>query len=423
MNSRVAAVFTLGNTHGGCEYALRWIAKECGDSFDVYFLYGKPFPGQPPPTPLDAWSTMRGMPEFARLGWEEAESTAAASIDASYHDAMKLIRRVNERGYARVYIGITGGTNAMVATLFHAAMTELQGEVVPLYVQGKQDVSIELFEAARTRERIVVDRVLDLFRSRRVQAAKQAAAELSGCGRSGFVKDAVTAFAAWDGFDYQTAATLFERLKDKAEGFEETAFLSPVARAVRTYGKFARKTADLEACYRDPDVYYQQCGTPGFLQKITAYGYLLPTDALANAYRRLEEGLETDAVLRAYRAVEIAVQSRLFARGVHPARVRWDLPPVSGVVPQWRDKHGEPPKEVSFERALQLLELLSGVPFQASAGDRLYIQNLRNHSYLEHGYVRVKAEAARSCAKKAEALCGEILGRRIELNSMRFWAE
>lgn len=420
MSERVAAIFTLGSTVGGCEFALRSIRREFGDACDLYFLYGKPFEGQREPTPVTALAELRRMAEFEGMRWMETVNTDGASIDHSYKDAVKLIRKVNEGGYSRVYVGVTGGTNAMVAALFHAAMSELRGDVVPLYVQGRENVSIGIFHAAGTRERIVVDRALELFATGQIGAAVVVARQLGSGGVAGFVRESLEALAKWDGFDYQQAAPLLQGLSARAEGFGVLPHLSGLAEVVRRLGERAGKVADLEAAYLRVEKFAEEYTRRGLGQRVREYGHYLPADALANARRRLVEASGAEAVLRSYRAVEIAVQARLFALGVHPSRLDWEAEPLMKHRENWEKKHGPPPAEVSFERGVRLLEMMSGEDFDDGVKDRRYLQNIRNHSYLEHGYVRVKVETGQECLARAERLCESILGRKLEVEHFAF---
>ena len=411
--TRTAAIFSLGNTHEGCRFALDWILQREQSPLDVYVLYGEAASGQTGKTPSDALGALTGDPTLAsKVNWVERWATHAFSIDRAYSRAVELMRGVASAGYPRVYVGITGGSNTMVAAVFHAAMMELSGEVIPIYVQGKGDISIEISEGARTRESVVIGRVLRHLHESRVAAAAVVAADLPASGQAGFVGRTLRALAAWDRFDYRSASE-FKDLLPHAGFLEGDRLLKHLARVVTAFARHGPRIAALEDIYRDPKVFYErrQTGQKGLENQIAASGWMLPADALANARRRIAEGLYADAVMRAYRAAEIAIQCRLFLAGVHPSALDWSLPPLLLHAEAWRSRLGLLPASVSFEHALQLLDGLLQTSFAASTPERKSLQLMRNLCYLEHGYDKSTRASAEKAVDQARSFCSAVLGQ------------
>ena len=415
--SRAAAIFSLGNTHQGCRFALDWILQREEPPLDVYVLYGEPAPGQPPPTPVDALHLLTADSTLGpgKVHWAEQWATHAFSIDRAHARAVDLMRKVASVGYARVYVGITGGSNTMVAAVFHAAMNELSGEVIPIYVQGKGHTSIEISEGTRTRESVVMDRVLRHLRESRVAAATAVAAGLPESGHGGFVARALRALAAWDRFDYRSAVD-FNELLPQAGLLAADRTLKPLARLVVSFARNGPRVAALEDVYRDPKAFYtRRLGNPKALEsQVSASGWMLPADALANARRRNAEGLHADSVMRSYRAAEIAIQSRLFVAGVHPSALDWSQPPLSGHAQEWQSTFHGLPSSVSFEHALQLADRLGQTSFATSTPDRKQLQLMRNFCHLEHGYDKSSQASADRALDYSRAFCSTVLSQPMD---------
>jgi hypothetical protein len=63
---QVAAVFSIGNTTGGCEYALREIAARENVKPHIFFFYGRAAAGQSK-SPLSTVHELKTNPEFAEF--------------------------------------------------------------------------------------------------------------------------------------------------------------------------------------------------------------------------------------------------------------------------------------------------------------------------------------------------------------------
>ena len=397
--TRVAAVFCVGRTTGACEFALDEIlAREAG-SVHVYLFYGEPAEGQVD-SPVAAVARLHARPLGARVVFEVSRSTQAYSLDRAYSTALDFVREIQGRSYDRVYLGITGGTNPMIAALFHAGMIELHGDVIPIYVQSKpltqsggEQQSIEFISSPRTRDTLLLERALGLARDSRLPLA--------------------AALAAWDDFRY-TAADDLKSLSERVQDFADDPHLMRLNGTIHRYASFARHCLEMESCFSDPDRFDADSRKAGWKARVENCAVWLPVDALANAGRRLSEGRYADALVRAYRAVEISIQNRLFALGVHPSHLNWEKVPLSSV----REKFvgpGDPPREVAFERGLELLGVLTGEEFAKTKTDRVKLQSARNLCYLEHGYSRIDRRSCDASLARARILCEEILGPAAEV--------
>src|SRR5258708_7452285 len=265
-NLRVAAVFSFGNTEGGCEFALRWILSEAKQLPHLFFFYGNAAAGQTQ-SPLSAVHKILTNPEFAHLPRGGERSTNAYSLDRSYVDALDLVRIIQADGFDRVYVGITGGTNPLVAALFHAAMSELTCEVIPVYVQAKPSpegpqTSIELIPGLRTSDSILIERVLSRARQGQLAAARALAESLPERGRPGFVRKAILAFARWDNFEYDSATEIRE-LAARCEDFAEAPLLQPMLRTLERYGSIVHHAAEMESIFKSPQEFARVCNDKG----------------------------------------------------------------------------------------------------------------------------------------------------------------
>ena len=415
--NKTAAIFSLGNTHGACRFAIDWILARELAPLDVYVLFGEPASGQSGATPIDALHLLTADPELAaRVHWAEQWATQAFSIDRVYSRAVEMMRKIASVGYPRVYVGITGGSNTMVAAVFHAAMNELSGEVIPIYVQGKpgenSQTSIEVSEGTRTRESVAIRQVLRHLAESRVSVAGAIAGELPESGKAGFVRRALRALTAWDRFEYGSAEE-FVALLPQAEVLVHDRSLRALAGIVVAFARNGPRVARLEEMYRDPKVFYEcrRANPKAVENQVAASGWMLPADALANARRRIAEGLFADSVMRSYRAAEIAIQSRLFLAGVHPSALDWTQPPLTLHADAWTGQFGSLPKSVSFEQALHLVDSVCQTSLAESTPERKTLQLARNHCCLEHGYNRSTLASAERALEQSKTLCASALGR------------
>jgi len=390
----------------------------------VYLLYGRPFPGQDP-SPFDVANQVKERAAGLGVRADPREAPEPEDLDSCLQVARTVLREASAA--KRVVVDFTGGTKALAAAVVHAALTEpLAGQLVLEYTGGEQRdrAGRVLRQAMRVRrtERTATDellrQVLGLVRRSAYREAKLLAQRLPEEGRPGFVRRAVDALHAWDEFDYQPSVEVLRRLSEAARALRDDPEVGPLAGLC---GRLLEcGNALLAAAQRLQDL---QEGR-GREWPAPDGTVLVAADALENASRRLSEGRPTDSVLRAYRAVECAVHARLLSHRVNPWRPDWGaLPP--GAVARYRERLAEPqgqpgpglppesvrlPRDLALWTGLKLVEVLDDAPLPDELSEKLRdLQRNRNHSYLEHGYSRVRADDARRLLGYAAELCSHLL--------------
>ncbi len=425
-------VLTVGTT---AEPLLKAVEERRAEDPDlsVYLLYGRPFPGQKS-NPFDVAKQVRDRAAELGVRAETREVPDPEDVDACLQAARSVLREVASAD--RVVVDFTGGTKPLSAALVHAALTEpLSGQLVLEYTGGQlRDPAgrvlreaMHLRRSERTATDDLVRQVLDLLGRFAYREARLLASRLPESGRAGFLRQAVEALCAWDEFDYERAAEHLRRVYQAARALLDTADLAP---APRVCVRLLEPANGLVATVRTLRALQQ--GQPRGLPPGEQLN-LLVADILENASRRLAEGRPTDSVLRAYRAVECAVQVRLLASGVNPWHPDWaGLPQEvldryrlalargrSAPEPTTPEEHtGVPtaeatsvalPRELALATGLTLLETMQA-PLSEDLRKQLSdLQLNRNHSYLEHGYLRAQQDDARRLLSYAEDLCQAVL--------------
>src|SRR5207253_2975147 len=121
---KCAAVLSVGASAGGLKYAIETILdREKNGTVDIYLIYGRPFPGQHWPSPIQVIDTVCTDARFEKARFHSAE-TDPISFDHCHRAISDIIKKVVAAEYEHVYLGITGGTNVMVATLYQIGMAE-----------------------------------------------------------------------------------------------------------------------------------------------------------------------------------------------------------------------------------------------------------------------------------------------------------
>lgn len=129
----------------------------------------------------------------------------------------------------------------------------------------------------------------------------------------------------------------------------------------------------------------------------------------SNARRRIREGRYTDSVLRAYRAAECATQMRLLALDIHPGRPD-ACQTAYARYPQLARTDQSAAPGIAFKAGLTFLASIGMIDFSCIDAQALKLGSARNHTYLEHGYVRVQQEQAERCIEWAVFICEYLLG-------------
>jgi hypothetical protein len=426
---KLAAIFPVGTSVGGAPDAIREILSQAPE-LDVYLLYGEP--GRPPgeratpyPTPQEAAEEIRRQVPDPRVVWGQSRMVPSFEFPATYEEFRKFIREIGGK-YDRIYVGVTGGTNPMVASLFQASMAYLKGEVVPIYVQAKDSTWQKNFIASEIRDRVMAEEALAMARAGQIRAAADMAQRhLPSAKQWEFVSQSLIALAQWDDFDYcPQAAEILERQANACGAHGDDELRGPLAGTVARIAPCARRISEFSKQLRALNNFSAAASAPGWPQRVEECGTLLVADALANAKRRSFEGRPTDSVLRAYRAAECATQMRLFKLGIHPSKPsvhppsyqRYVLPFLQTSSTNFRGNNQEVREnnwQVTFKLGIELLEFageLDSAPLQ----EAMSALRLRNTSYLEHGYVRVSPRQAENCFARSLEICRCLLGPAID---------
>jgi CRISPR-associated protein (TIGR02710 family) len=408
-------LLTVGTT---VEPLMNAIEEQRGRDPDVkvFLLYGRAFPGQD----LSPFDVARQVKDRAReLGVyaEPQEVPDPEDIDICLQAAREVVRRAADAD--RVLVDFTGGTKPMSAAMVYAALTEpLSGHLVLEYTGGQaRDAAGRVLREAmivrrseRTATEMTIRQVLDRVGRYEYREALALVPRLPDRGRAGFLRKAVDALYRWDEFDYEASVDILRRLHEAARALQEDPDVGGVARLVLRLLGPGNRLVDLVRALRE-----LQHGTPR-TWPASDHTPLVTADTLENAERRLVEGRPTDCVLRAYRAVESAVQARLLALRFNPWCPDWQALDSAHRRAYESALEGRSlPRDLALGEGLKLVEILTGDALSSDLCDRLRdLQRVRNQSYLEHGYLRVRELDARRVLGHSAELCARLLDGSLE---------
>lgn len=399
--STVAAVFPIGQTAGGCVAAINDILVR-ESSLEVYLVHGILEPGQSPPNPADV--ALEISQSFdSRIRFASVRPMPTFEISAAYPVAREILRGINQQRYLRVYVGITGGANPLIASLFHAALAYLDTEVIPVYAQGKGPETQRVFFADDLRLEVLEEKALALARNGQTRTAAALTAPFPNHLPWKFVSEALRAIACWDDFDYKTAQSVLRNSQRHVDPFQNDAVRAPLAHTVSRLTQVASRLTEFVKVAANPGDFARSTLAPGRMREA---GILLVADALHNAQRRLDEGRFTDCVLRSYRSAECATQVRLLLLGVHPSKPAATPQTLSRLrLPEKFDRDSP----LGFWTGLNLLFCNDSSVTHPSDRNLKHLQDIRNRTFLEHGYQRVTREQAQQCLNHARTICGSLL--------------
>jgi hypothetical protein len=411
---RVAALFPIGTSDGGCPVAIAEILKN-EPSLEVYILYGK----RAAPDAVDPKDVVERIQESIRdqrVTWAGCQPVEPFDLSDAYTQVRTFVAGISQRNYDRVYVGITGATNPVVTSLFQTAMAYLSCQVLPIYVQARGTASVQHFLASDVRDRVTAEEALATARSGQIRVAARLSERLPSDGPWKFLRSSLSALAYWDDFDYSQARQTLEHQARKAGECSRNPLLASVA---DTVARIATTAGQMSAFAKEV------CGLPnfgatttseGWTERVSGTGLLLVADALANAQRRIVEGRFTDSVLRSYRAAECATQMRLLAIGIHPSR------PDACQIAYERYRATDAPAGggMAFRAGLEFLESARQLDFTPIKEHVRNLGNTRNHTYLEHGYDRVQPGQAQRCFEWSLSICQHLLGPEISQTWQRF---
>lgn len=333
-----------------------------------------------------------------------------------------FVAGIATQNYDRVYVGITGATNPIVTSLFQTAMTYLSCEVIPVYVQARGTASVQHFTASGVRDRVIAEEALAAARSGQISIAARLAVRLQSEDDWKFLRSSLDAIAKWDDFDYAQARQPLQHQSRKATERLSHPLLGSVAKTVMGLAENAAEMAALAKNICDEQNFGRTVLESDWPTKVSRVGPLLVADALANAQRRITEGRYTDSVLRAYRAAECATQMRLLALGIHPSRPD-ACQAAYARYPELARPDTSAPPGIAFKSGLTFLASTGMIDFSRIDAQMMKLGGARNHTYLEHGYVRVQQDQAERCLEWSVSICEYLLGdlsKMLQQFEMRF---
>lgn len=406
-----AILITVGNTVDPILKAL----EETGKGATVFLLYGRPFPGQSP-SPFEVANQAREKGRERGIDVQPREVANPEDLDLCLDEVRKIFKQAANA--EEWIVNFTGGTKVLSAAAVHAALTEpLSGRLTFDYIGGAvRDAqgrvlweAMQLRRSARTATDESVQQALDRFKQSQYREVRLLVEPLPRQGRAGFIWGLSEALCRWDEFDYDQALHLLGRLRDPGRALADDELLAPLARMA---DRLREPCSHLNALATSLRQLEQGRGSWG---QEAEHFPLLVADALENSQRRLREGRPTDSVLRAYRAVEIAVQANLLCRGINPWHPDWQSVEAE-VKKRFLDslKTNQLPHNLALNAGVKLLAAM-GVPWDEEREKRLIeLQQLRNHSYLEHGYLRLTDSQAECLHEHASFLCQRWLDSSLE---------
>jgi hypothetical protein len=285
---KVAAIFPVGTSDSGAPTAISEILKE-ESAIDVYLLFGKQGSADTP-DPKDSVARIKQTVTGSRVTWAAEQEIEPHDFSETYSQIRAFISGLAEKRYDRVWVGITGGTNPMVTSLFQTAMAYLPCQVIPIYIQSKGVTLIRHFAASDVRDSVLAEDVLTTARSGQVRLAAKLAEKLPNEGRWKFLRSSLAGLAYWDDFDYLEAMEHLKMPARNAAAFSADKALAPLADTLTRIAADARQMADFTKDISAVDRFAGSVLKSGWEDKVYRYGILLVGDVLANAQRRIVEG-------------------------------------------------------------------------------------------------------------------------------------
>lgn len=404
---KVAAIFPIGTSIGGCPAAIAEILKS-ESALEVYLIFGKRA-AMDADDPADTVMRIKESIRDERVTWRDCVAVDAHKFAQTYEQTRAAIARIAEENYDRIYVGITGGTNPMVAALFQAA-AYLPSQLIDIYVQSRAEDRVGIFVGSEVRDRATAEDVIAAAHNGQIRIAERLAQRLpSADSRWSFLRESLTALSYWDDFDYAQASQPLAHQARKCPSYASDPLLALTADTVARISCHASKVSAFTREIRDVQNFGARASSSDWSQHVEDMGVFLVADVLANADRRLTEARFTDSVLRSYRAAECATQMRLLQIGIHPSQ------PMA-YEPAYRrccTAGGAEVGELAFRAGLELLQLVAQFDLASIEQYVRNLANVRNHTYLEHGYERVREAQSHQCFEWATAICEALLGPSI----------
>ena len=404
-----ALVANLGTTAEPVLEALETAAAE--GALTLFLAYGREISSQKR-TPFLVASAISERAKQLGVNYRTCELDTPEEWEGSFKFYQHLMDEVKRCMPVRVIVDVTGGTKVMAAAMVHAALVQQWGmEVVLEYVGGPRDTNgrVTDMELKRdngiiTQERMVA--VLDSIRQQEFARAVFLASSLPGYGKAGFLRKAADLFWRWDNFHYEETAQLMQETATQAKVLNDGQFrriADTILRLQKVNGRIKLATGILRQAKDDGTTSLNQDALEGWIAILG--------DTIANARRRLQTD-PVDCVLRCYRIIEVATQIVVFKLGINPWKPDWkklEIEKLDGYLLKIHSQ--EPPRIVSLDTGIKLIESLTSPLPEEINRDIKEIMNVRNFSYLEHGYNKVSEHTARSMMMKMERATAALLSK------------
>ena len=409
---KIAAIINLGTTLDPIKYEIDKLAEEYGCELQVIIAYGKPFSGQYP-NPFELASEAVKYIRDKGFHAEAKEISEVEDLDKCIYEYRTIIEDLVNKGVSSLVVDYTGGTKVMSAALVYSALTSnIEGEVDFRYIGGEiRDrngrVIRDAMEFRATKKTLIAEKVknaLEAARSFDYYKALSILGEKGLTGRYKFIKDAMEFLHLWDTFRYSDAEKKAEEtgLRKRAEVLVDDEQLDKLSRTVLNLTKISRRLSSLVNNLVNVETGQS---TLSVIKDIEGF-MILSLDALENARRRMMEERFTDVALRSYRSIEVASQAVLILKyKLSPWAPDWhNLGDKLGAI---REVLGALPEKISLETALKIIHALDNVDL---LNEFRIMANIRNHSYLEHGYQKTTEKSAKKALGSAEVMVYKLAG-------------
>ncbi|HIQ49771.1 MAG TPA: HEPN domain-containing protein [Nanoarchaeota archaeon] len=397
-------VATVGTTKDPIEFA---IEKHSPDI--VFLAYGRPTPSQLY-SPLEIVTEIKN--KLIKKGIEvyPIEISQPENLEKCLFDFSGIVKQLNNYSEnSKIIIDITGGTKIMSAAALHTFLTSFFGEFYIEYIGGpKRD------EHGRVAKESMIERVTSSYKTRILEIiravenyefniAVKLSENLPDTNQGRFLKNSCLSLLLWDNFEYKQA---FEKIKG------ETYCLAKIYNENNEYGKIPEIIIKLvqNAKRIINTVNILKKAQNGENIKINSKdAFLLVADILANAERRFFASNFSECVLRSYRSIEASLQIKLLELGINP----WKPENIEKFIDVNRFLEEislkDLPDKFSLHHCFVFLKLFDS-EFEKIEEELKYIQQTRNYSFLEHGYMSVSKEKAEKCLRYAKEITSKIIG-------------
>lgn len=397
-------IATVGTTKDPIEFA---IEKHSPDI--VFLAYGRPAPFQSF-SPLEIVTELRNKLVKNSIEVHPIEISQPENLEKCLLEFSEIVKQLNNYSEnSKVIIDITGGTKIMSAAALHTFLTSFFGEFYIEYIGGsKRDEYGRVLKESMT-ERVTFSyktRILEIIRAvenYEFNIAVKLSEKFPDTTQGRFLKNACLSLLLWDNFEYKQA---FEKIKGEtynlAKIYQENDGYGRIPEIIIKLVRNAKRIIDT--------VNILNKAQNGENIKINSNeAFLLVADILANTERRFFASNFSECVLRSYRSVEASLQIKLLELGINP----WKPENIEKFIDVNKFLEATSLKEIpdkfSLNHCFVFMKLFDS-EFEKIEEDLKYIQQIRNYSFLEHGYMSVSKEKAEKCLKYAKEITSKIIG-------------